>query len=183
MPEETPWASLVQPSEKNGGSGTSLKLHALLGELRSADSQSSSQPVISGSSSSSQEGAAGKTWLVQWRKASQHEFLGVSRCHWSMAGLLGSRLSEGLVDANKKKVTRREVGRSSGMETWAFQARLTGVSHAETGRKCHRATPKSKASGSLQLGIWPDIRKRGHCKKSLVGGSGLHFLLEGGYYI
>lgn len=69
------------------------------------------------------------------------------------------------MDANKKKVTRREMGRSSGMETWAFQARLTGVSHAETGRKCHRATPKSKASGSLQLGIRPDIRKRGHCKK------------------
>lgn len=43
--------------------------------------------------------------------------------------------------------------------------------------------PISKASGSSQLGIWPDVKKKGHCKNFLVGGSGLSFLLGGGCFI
>lgn len=100
-----------------------------------------------------------------------------------MAYRLGNRLPGGLQDAERQEATRRALGRNSVMETWVFSPDpLAGVSTG-TRKKHHRAVLKSKGSRISQLGIWPDVKKEGHCKKSLLGGSGLSFLLEGGCFI
>lgn len=100
-----------------------------------------------------------------------------------MACHLGGRLPGDLADADKKKAMGRVMEKNPGEETWAIQARPTGLSEHRSQEVCHRAIPKLKPSGSLQPGIQSDMKSRGHCERFLVGGSDLHFLLSGGCFI
>lgn len=93
-----------------------------------------------------------KTWLVEWGKASRNKLLGVSKYHWSVARHLGSMLPDGLKDANEKKATRGKMGRCSGMETWALQARLIGMNQQRNQEKMPQGCPQIKGSWLLAAG-------------------------------
>lgn len=70
------------------------------------------------------------------------------------------------------------------METWAFQARLIGLSQHRNLEKVPQGHPPIKGFWLFAAGHSARHEEKGtQQKQSLVGGSGLSFLLEGGCYI
>ena len=85
-----------------------------------------------------------RTRLEEWRKASWGKILGVSKNHGSMACHLGSRLPGDLEGADRKKARGRAMGKTSAVETWAFQARTTGLSQHGKQENVPQSRPQTK---------------------------------------
>ena len=102
-------------------------------------------PVLSGYLLCSWEEAATKAQLQECRKAPWDKIQRVSKYHRSMACHLGGRLPGDLADADKKKAMGKVMEKNPGEETWAIQARPTGLSEHRSQENVPQSHPQIEA--------------------------------------
>ena len=102
-------------------------------------------PVLSGYLLCSWEEAATKAQLQECRKAPWDKIQRVSKYHRSMACHLGGRLPGDLADADKKKAMGKVMEKNPGEESWAIQARPTGLSEHRSQENVPQSHPQIEA--------------------------------------
>lgn len=84
----------------------------------------------------------------------------------------------------KGRKSQEVKGEELGDEDLGSQSRPIVLSQHRNQEKVSQSHPYIKGFFWLsQLVIWLNVKAKGRCKNSLVGGSGLSFLLEGGCFI